>query len=119
MPDGTRIVSGSYDNTLKIWDAQTGKEFLSPSRDTYPSSLAYSPDGTRIVSGSDDWTLKVWDAQTGQNPPLLKGHTWWVLSVAFSPDGKRIVSGSYDDTEGSGRADRPEPPSLLDTRSKP
>jgi hypothetical protein len=98
-PDGTRIVSGSDDNTLKVWDAQTLQVTLTLSGHEGPVfSVAFSPDGTRIVSGSADDTLKVWDAQTGQETLTLTGHEDSVLSVAFSPDGTRIVSGSADDT---------------------
>jgi WD40 repeat protein len=98
-PDGKRIVSGSVDNTLKVWDAQTGQETLTlKGHADDVNSVSFSPDGKRIVSGSDDETVKVWDAQTGQERLTLKGHSSTVTSVSFSPDGKRIVSGSYDNT---------------------
>ncbi|MFN6103267.1 MAG: WD40 repeat domain-containing protein, partial [Planctomycetaceae bacterium] len=93
-PDGKRIVSGSQDNTLKVWDAATGQATLTLTGHTATvTSVAYSPDGKRIVSGSFDNTLKVWDAATGQATLTLTGHTDSVLSVAYSPDGTRIVSG--------------------------
>ncbi|CAE6467361.1 unnamed protein product [Rhizoctonia solani] len=100
-PDGTRIVSASYDKTIRVWDAQNGAPILGPLKGHYwhVTSAGFSPDGTRIVSGSDDKTICVWDAQTGQmvlGP--LKGHTNNVTSVQFSPDGTRIVSSSYDKT---------------------
>ncbi|MBE9032372.1 TIR domain-containing protein, partial [filamentous cyanobacterium LEGE 11480] len=100
-PDGKRIVSGSWDKTLRLWDAQTGQPIGQPLKghSNYVWSVAFSPDGKRIVSGSWDNTLRLWDAQTGQ--PIgqpLKGHSNAVWSVAFSPDGKRIVSGSWDQT---------------------
>ena len=97
-PDGKRIVSGSEDKTVKVWDADKGQEDPLPSRDTRQglTSVAFSPDGKRIVSGSEDKTVKVWDADKGQEVLTLKGHTNDVTSVAFSPDGKRIVSGSWD-----------------------
>jgi putative hemolysin len=94
-PDGKRILSGSDDNTLKVWDAQTGQEKLTLKGHTREvSSVCFSPDGKRILSGSYDKTLKVWDAQTGQEKLSLKGHAESVTSVCFSPDGKRILSGS-------------------------
>jgi WD40 repeat protein len=67
-PDGKRSVSGGSDQTLKIWDAETGHETLTLRGHAMGVlSVAFSPDGTRIVSGSDDRTLKVWDARTGQS----------------------------------------------------
>jgi WD40 repeat protein len=72
-PDGKRIVSGSEDNTLKVWDAATGQETLTLTGHMGEvTSVAFSPDGTRIVSGSWDKTLKVWDAATSsqQSPQV-------------------------------------------------
>src|SRR5262249_46589033 len=98
-PDGKRLVSGSGEGTLKVWDADTGKDLLTLKGLTGPVlCVAYSPDGNRIVSGSQDNTLKVWDADKGLEVRTLTGHTQWVTCVAFSPDGKRIVSGSQDRT---------------------
>ena len=96
-PDGKRIVSGSADKTVKVWDAQTGQETLTlkgHSSDVY--SVAFSPDGKRIVSGSEDKTVRVWDAESGQEMLTLKGHSDGVRSATFSPDGKRIISGGFD-----------------------
>ena len=92
-PDGKRIVSGSRDKTLKVWDAQTGGEMLAlTGHSASVNSVSFSSDGMRIVSGSEDNTLKVWDAKTGQETLTLKGHLGPVISVSFSPDGKRIGS---------------------------
>src|SRR5262249_8665581 len=97
-PDGKRIVSGSFDNTVKVWDADKGTKTFSLKGHSGPvESVAFSPDGKRIVSGSRDGTVKVWDAGTGVEAFSLKGQGV-VASVAFSPDGKRIVSGSWDIT---------------------
>jgi WD40 repeat protein len=100
-PDGRRIVSGSWDNSLRLWDAASGKPIGPPLQGHTDSvySVAFSPDGRRIVSGSWDNSLRLWDAASGKpiGPPL-QGHTDSVLSVAFSPDGRRIVSGSRDNS---------------------
>ncbi|KAJ7314193.1 quinon protein alcohol dehydrogenase-like superfamily, partial [Mycena albidolilacea] len=98
-PDGTRIVSGSSDNTVRIWDAATGTEEQKlEGHGNSVWSVAFSPDGTRIVSGSSDNTVRIWDAATGTEEQKLEGHGNSVWSVAFSPDGTRIVSGSSDNT---------------------
>ena len=98
-PDGTKIISGSGDNTVKIWNANTGQclQTLEGHSD-WVVSVAYSPDRTKIISGSDDRTIKIWDAITGQCLQTLEGHSSNVISVAYSPDGTKIVSGSYDKT---------------------
>jgi predicted NACHT family NTPase len=100
-PDGRRLVSGSIDNTLRLWDAATGKPIGPPlqGHTSWVDSVAFSPDGRRLVSGSDDNTLRLWDAARGKpiGPPL-QWHTSSVNSVAFSPDGNRLVSGSDDKT---------------------
>ncbi|THC88950.1 hypothetical protein EYZ11_011604 [Aspergillus tanneri] len=61
-PDGRRIVSGSPDKTIKLWDAQAGSLLRTLQGHFGPvSSVAFSPDGQRIVSGSGDETIKLWD----------------------------------------------------------
>jgi WD40 repeat protein len=98
-PDGTSIVSGSVDNTVRVWDASTGAVLRTLEGHTNSvTSVAFSPDGTRIVSGSCGKTVRVWDASTGAVLRTLEGHTDLAISVVFSPDGTRIVSGSSDKT---------------------
>ena len=59
--DGTKIISGSSDHTIKIWDANTGECLKTlEGHSSYVNSVAYSPDGTKIVSGSEDNTVKIW-----------------------------------------------------------
>ncbi|MEM7537865.1 MAG: WD40 repeat domain-containing protein [Chloroflexota bacterium] len=93
-PDGSLVVSGGSDKTIRLWDAQT----LEPMNILYGHtssvlSVGFSPDGRRIVSGSSDQTVRIWDADSGEQLAQLDGHTQRVLSVGFSPDGRRIVSG--------------------------
>ncbi|MDH6247946.1 WD40 repeat protein, partial [Mycobacterium sp. OTB74] len=95
-PNGKRIASGSWDNTVRLWDAASGLPIGQPltGHTSTVFSVAFSPDGKRIASASDDKTVRLWDAGTGL--PIgqpLTGHTHQVTSVAFSPDGKRIASG--------------------------
>jgi WD40 repeat protein len=98
-PDGTRIVTASFDHTARIWDARTGAPLLLISgHGDYVESAVFSPDGTRIVSASKDKTARIWDALTGAPLNVLTGHSDTVHSAAFSPDGTRIVTASFDKT---------------------
>jgi serine/threonine protein kinase len=97
--DGQRVVSGSDDGTVKVWDSSTCHDLLTLKGHTgRVLSVAISPDGKWIVSGSQDRTVRVWDSSTGRNHLTLEGHTDAVWSVAISPDGKQIISGSLDST---------------------
>ncbi|KIJ43932.1 hypothetical protein M422DRAFT_169193, partial [Sphaerobolus stellatus SS14] len=100
-PDRERVVSGSDDWTIQIWNAHTGELVSEPFQDCTGSvrSVAFSPDGESVVSGSDDKTIWIWNAHTGElvSEPL-QGHTDLVRSDVFSPGGERVVSGSDDKT---------------------
>ena len=58
-PDGSKIVSGSWDKTIRVWDASTGIKMLSPLKghDSVVNSIAFSPVGSKIISGSEDKTI--------------------------------------------------------------
>jgi WD40 repeat protein len=63
-PDGSTIATGSWDMTVKLWDAATGKErttFRWPIGRVY--CLAYAPDGLRLAAGGDEGKTVVWDLE--------------------------------------------------------
>jgi WD40 repeat protein len=98
-PDGCRLVSGSWDGTVRVWDVQTGAELLClRGHEHAVTCVSFSADGHRLVSGSGDNTLRLWEARTGAELLCLRGHEGAVWSVSFSADGCRLVSGSGDET---------------------
>jgi WD40 repeat protein len=97
--DGRRAVSASSDQTLKVWDVETGQALRTLAGHTDSvNGVALSGDGQRVVSASSDRTLRVWDVRTGQALRTLEGHTGPVYGVALSGDGRRAVSASWDQT---------------------
>ena len=98
-PDGRHVVSGSDDNTLRLWDVATGECTQTWSgHQHWVRACAFSPDGRHVVSGSSDNTLRLWDVATGECTQTWSGHQNSVLACAFSPDGRHVVSGSADNT---------------------
>ena len=95
--DGSRIATGSFDGTAKVWDAVTSRElFTIPGHPGEVLYASFSPDGRRLATSSEDHTAKVWDAITGVELFTLTGHTAGVVIVTFSPDGTRIATGADD-----------------------
>ena len=94
ISDG-KIVSGSLDKTVKIWDINTGELLNTLTGHTnYVYSVAINEG--RVVSGSWDKTIKVWDVITGNLLNTLQGHGDFVRCVAIREE--KIVSGSLDKT---------------------
>ena len=98
-PDGIQVVSGSRDNTVRIWDIATATAAMTQTLESHFNkviSMAFSPDGMQIVSGSWNNTVRIWDIATATVVIIqtLKGHSDWLESVAFSPEGTHVISRS-------------------------
>jgi glucose repression regulatory protein TUP1 len=102
--DGQRIVSGSGDCTVRIWNMETGASTILPfdaeseGGDKCVACVAMSPDDRYVAAGTIDAVVHIWDAETGALIERLRGHTDSVYSVVFTPDGRGVVSGSLDKT---------------------
>ena len=96
-PDGTRILTGSWDKTAKLWEVSSGKLLLSLVHQSAVNAVKFSPDGTRILTASADKTAKLWDAVSGKLI-FSFSHQDGVTDAAFSPDGARVLTASVDKT---------------------
>ncbi|MEH1935978.1 MAG: serine/threonine-protein kinase [Nostoc sp.] len=98
-PDGKTIASSGGDNTIKLWNLETGKQISSlKGHSQQVNVVAISPDGKTLVSGSDDNTIKIWNLATRKLIRTLAGHSDSVHALAISADSETLVSGSDDNT---------------------
>jgi WD40 repeat protein len=106
-PDGQRIVTGSMDQTARMWDATSGRRLLILKHEGALDAVAFSPDGQRIVTGGNDRMVRVWDAVGGRQLLAFKAcDGGWIRPTVFSPDGRRILPNPMD-RQGVGRGQRP------------
>ena len=71
-PDGSRIVSGSRDKTVRIWDAATGVLLITlAGHEDVVESVSFSPDGYCVVSGSRDKNMCIWVVAKGSDESVL------------------------------------------------
>ncbi|GET43354.1 WD40 repeat domain-containing protein [Microseira wollei] len=94
---GGILVSGSLDNTIKLWHPNRGEEIRTlTGHDGEVFSVAISPDGQTLVSGSWDNTIKLWDLDTGEELHTIFARN--VRYIAISPDGQTLTAGCADGT---------------------
>jgi len=100
-PNGKTLATGGVDNTVRLWDASTGKELRAlAGHPAAVCSVAFSSDGKTLASVSRDWTTRLWETASGKEIRTLGGlrvvGVSWTCSVSFSPDGKILASGGAD-----------------------
>jgi WD40 repeat protein len=109
-PDGKYVLTGSWDQTARLWQTETGSEVrLFEWNYGIVSAVAFSPDGRHVLTacgelimiapaGPGDKTARLWEAETGRQVRSFKGHTDSLTSVAFSTDGRDVLTGGGDRT---------------------
>ena len=102
--DGKRLVSGSHDNTVVVWDAEACAMIKTlRGHDGWVQACGLTGDGRLAVSASHDGRVKFWDVQGYEEARVLRGHMLAghldaVLAAAYSPDGTRVATASRDRT---------------------
>ena len=93
-PDGKRLVSSSFERTLKLWDLASGQALQTfKGHPGAVHNVAFNHDGKGLTIASIDGKIIHFEnTANGQAIKSLKGHTGYVRSVAFSSDGKRLAS---------------------------
>ena len=99
-PDGTKLASGSDDQTVRIWEAATGKQLWQLTGHTGGNTgvlgVCFDPTGKTIVSCSWDKTIRFWDSATGATIGFPVSCDSPVLSIDWHEN--RIVAGCHDGT---------------------
>lgn len=95
--DSKLILSGSEDETIKLWDSATSEclHTFQGHKDIV-ATVAFSHDSKLVLSGSRDHTIRLWDSTTSEHLHTFRGHKRTVHSVTFSHNSKFVLSGSYD-----------------------
>ena len=96
-PNGRIVASGGVDQTVKLWDVETGLELRTlMGHSSAVQALRFTPDGRLLASGGTDVVINLWDVETGRIIRKFEGHQMTVTSLAFSSDSRTLVSGGMD-----------------------
>jgi len=87
-PDGSRVLTASWDGTARLWDSATGRPIGAPMRHKdNVNEVVFSPTGEQIATCSDDGTTRLWDGKTAKSLDQVLEQGAAVTALAYSPDG--------------------------------
>src|SRR5262249_59157994 len=96
-PDGKTVASGSFDNTIILWDSESGKPLRTLSgHNGAVYSLAFAMGGKLLLSGSKDETLVLWNPATGEKIHTFGGFDDAGSAISVSPDGVYALGCGWD-----------------------
>lgn len=97
-PQGSLVATGSYDETVRLWDVRTAHCVALVAAHQEPvTSVEFSADGSLLVTGSFDGLVRVWDVASRQClRTLISEPAGPVGSASFTPNNRYIVAGSLD-----------------------
>jgi WD40 repeat protein/beta-lactamase regulating signal transducer with metallopeptidase domain len=101
-PDGKRIAATERDNSVRLYDVDSGQRVwshtveLSNPYETYTSAIAFSPDGALVAAGATDRCIYLLDAAGGDEVGRLTGHGWYPWGLAFTADSRMLFSSGWD-----------------------
>ncbi len=94
--DGKQLLTGSYDNTARLWDLESGESTVLRGHDWWVWSASFSPDERKILTTSQDGSALVWSVETARPQAPFLEHGGPVFGGAFAPDGKSVVTAGFD-----------------------